>query len=937
MDSSIYHYWGKARPDTADGPACHLLPYHCLDVAAVGVEYLRRSPNLSRMFSQALHCSDAEFRSWAAFWLALHDLGKFSEAFQSQRSELFERWHGCPPSDERPYNERHDSLGQWIWRSSLAENAIAGKWFGAGTRPAMAGLDAWMRAVTGHHGQPPKAHGPYQMHFSRKDEQVVLGFVEQMRALLLLDSIAGKPSRVDPADFQHLSEHLSWWFAGVAVLADWLGSNTRYFPYQDGVVPLNEYWEKAKAQAVVALDASGVLAPPIKTGKSIRDFFPAIEKPSPLQSWATTVKISECSQLYLLEDITGSGKTEAAMMLAYRIMEANQADGFFIGLPTMATANAMYGRISQVYQQLFDGDSSLVLAHGSRDLVDAFARSVMPPTQGECDPNQQDQTASARCAAWLADHSKRALLSPAGIGTIDQALLAVLHSRHQSLRLLGLHRKVLIVDEVHACDAYMQGVLEVLLEFHARAGGSAILLSATLPTHMKQALLDAYACGRGHNDAPSLANNAYPLATVWSTAVPDQVADYPLASRSEVCRALIVDYVSDLDVTVSQVREALRAGQCVCWIRNTVADAIDACDLFKDEGLPIAPMLFHARFTLADRLDREGEILDAFGPASNGTKRKGRLVIATQVIEQSLDVDFDLVISDLAPIDRLLQRAGRLRRHVRNTKGDRLIGTGAQDQRGIPHLVVLGPAWTETPAADWYKALFPKGAAVYPDHGQLWLTVRALRGGRIEMPADARNLIESVFSRDEADVPDGLQRIADKAYSKGLADAGIAQSNTLKFAQGYVRGDFVDWWSDAKTPSRLGDASLDVVLARWVDGRLQPWANRDHPWAYSTVRVPDRLIQQAVEPEDPVRAAEYRRVKEMLPAQGKWSVLLALEPEGDGGWIGSAAAPPSGAGEGPVRMWMYGADLGLRPFDKTEGVGRGALEPYSPSPQWRGT
>ncbi len=94
MDSSIYHYWGKARPDTVDGLVCHLLPYHCLDVAAVGVEYLRRSPHLLRMFSDAMHCSNEEFLSWAAFWLSLHDLGKFSEAFQSQRPELFERWHG---------------------------------------------------------------------------------------------------------------------------------------------------------------------------------------------------------------------------------------------------------------------------------------------------------------------------------------------------------------------------------------------------------------------------------------------------------------------------------------------------------------------------------------------------------------------------------------------------------------------------------------------------------------------------------------------------------------------------------------------------------------------------------------------------------------------------------------------------------------------------
>lgn len=913
MDRAIYTYWGKARPDTTDGPACHLLPYHCLDVAAVGIEYLRLSPALVRHFSRALRCSTDEFLSWAAFWLSLHDLGKFSEAFQSQKPELFEMWHGKPPSGERPYNERHDSLGQWIWRDCVSAHAVDSQWFGPGTRPARAGLDAWMRAVTGHHGQPPKANGAYQMHFSRKDERVVLAFVEGMRSLLLTESMASKPSAVDPAEFQHLSEHLSWWFAGIAVLADWLGSNTRYFPYREDIESLSAYWRQAKVQAAAALSDSGVLCPPVKVGKTLQDFFPVIKTPSPLQAWVSTVHIPGEPQLYLLEDITGAGKTEAAMMLAYRLMEAGQADGFFVGLPTMATANAMYRRISGVYRQLFAGNPSLVLAHGSSGLVDDFAGTVMPPTGEEHDSGQQDETASARCAAWLADHNKRALLSPAGIGTIDQALLAVLHSRHQSLRLLGLYRKVLIVDEVHACDAYMQGVLEVLLEFHARSGGSAILLSATLPAHMKCALLAAYARGRDHKLIPPLASHAYPLATQFFGGETAEVSEYPLASRSEVCRSLAVEYMSEQTDVHGRIRQALVAGQCVCWVRNTVADAIDACDLFRRADRSIDPILFHARFALGDRLAREGEILDAFGPDSDGEKRKGRLVIATQVIEQSLDVDFDLVVSDLAPIDRVLQRAGRLRRHVRNASGDRLAGDGVKDERGIPGLVVFGPQWAEEPAADWYKALFPKGAAVYPDHGQLWLTARALRDGRVEMPADARGLIESVFSRDETDVPAGLQRIADRAYSKELADAGIAQNNTLKFAQGYARGDFVDWWSDARTPSRLGDASREVVLARWVDGRLQPWADRNHPWAYSTVRVPERLIQQAVEPGDPVRAAEYQRVKEMLPAQGKWSVLLALEPEGDGSWRGDAAPPMSkGKPSTQVRSWRYDTQRGLR-------------------------
>src|SRR5690606_26506584 len=142
-------------------------------------------------------------------------------------------------------------------------------------------------------------------------------------------------------------------------------------------------------------------------------------------------------QIYLMEDVTGSGKTEAALTLTHRLMAHGVADGFFIGLPTMATANAMYGRIADVYRKLFAGDASLVLAHGRKTLVEDFAASIIEPGQDEGDARQGDESATRRCLRWLADHNKRALLAPAGVGTVDQALLGALQSKHQSLRLLG--------------------------------------------------------------------------------------------------------------------------------------------------------------------------------------------------------------------------------------------------------------------------------------------------------------------------------------------------------------------------------------------------------------------------------------------------------------------------------------------------------------------
>lgn len=914
MDRTLlYKYWGKAMPFTDKGPTAHLLVYHSLDVAAVGAVYLRRFPALSRMFMNALDCDEEAWLGWASFWLALHDLGKFSEAFQSQKPEVFEQWWGRDPSPDKPYNERHDSLGQWFWQGELFDYAASSCWFGAATISRSSGIDAWMRAVTGHHGQPPKSRGEYLLYFSRADERAVIAFAEELKSLLLTHASQNIPASMDSSKFQHVSEQISWWFAGIAVLADWLGSNVTFFPYLDEPLPLAEYWEQAQLRAVKALESSGALPVAIKLGKSLSDFFPYIKNPSPLQAWAQQVPVEGGPQLHFLEDVTGAGKTEAALLLSYRLMEAGQAEGFFIGLPTMATANAMYERISEVYRQLFDGNPSLMLAHGSKQLVAQFARSILPATTDENDEDQQDSTASARCAAWLADHSKRALLSPAGVGTIDQALLAVLHSKHQSLRLLGLFQKVLVIDEVHACDAYMQKVLESLLEFHARAGGSTILLSATLPCHMKEALLTAFARGRGEEGiTSSLTNDAYPLTTSWRSCFPQNIDMVPLNSRKEVCRTVLVHYCVEIDEVISNICNVIAVGGCVCWIRNTVADALEAFELLAN-NCNITPILFHARFTLADRLDRELAIIEQFGRESTPELRRSKLVIATQVIEQSLDVDFDLVVSDLAPIDRMLQRAGRMHRHVRNANGERILKADAMDARGTPRMIVFGPVFTHQPDANWYKSVFPKAAAVYSDHGQLWRTARELMSGKFVMPDDARRMIEAVFATDEVDIPVGLQNNASRAEGKKFADASIAHNNTLKLSGGYVRGDVIDWWSDARTPSRLGEASQSVVLARWVNGKLKPWAEREHAWAYSTIRVPERLIQKGVEPESETLLSEYQQVLNQLPAEGRWSTLVTLECNENSNWTGLALPPlRSGEKSSKPQRWLYDADKGLR-------------------------
>lgn len=915
MTTHYFAYWGKARPaDGATQPGWHPLPYHCLDVAAVGVEYLRQAPALRRWMMAALGIGSAEvLEAWVGFCLALHDVGKCSEAFQSQRPDLFVALRGRRPDPGKPYGKvRHDSLGWLLWCDLLRGDAEQAAWFGEPTDRLLEGVDRWVCAVTGHHGRPPGVGGNdgwWQYCHPREDRAALEEFVADLRELFF-SQVPCLPALLDPVAFMSDSRRLSWWVAGLAVLADWLGSNADYFPYRTEIVPLADYWAAARTRAKDALGASGVLPVRSECSLAFSEIFPAIAQPSPLQDWAIHVPLSDGPQLHLLEDVTGAGKTEAAVTLTHRLLAAGIADGFFFGLPTMATANAMYGRIAEVYARLYAGDASLALAHGQRDLVEAFAESVIPPGQGDNDPGQLDDTATARCAAWLADHNKRALLAPAGVGTLDQALMAVLCSKHQSLRLLGLFRKVLIVDEVHACDPYMQRILEVLLEFHALAGGSTILLSATLPQRMKQSLLNAFARGRGERSAAQVVADVYPLATsLQGDGAPPN--EHALATRSDVCRQLAVHYASAQNEVLQAIEGALAQGRCVCWMRNTVKDALAAYQYFQGRLPAERLMLFHARFALKDRLAIEERLLESFGKYSTPDGRAGKLVIATQVVEQSLDADWDFVVTDLAPIDRILQRAGRLQRHARDREGRRLTAAGAADQRGQPCLWVFAPPWSEAPGEGWFKEAFPHAAKVYANHGQLWLTAKVLQEGIIRMPDDARRLIESVFG-EEAVIPPGLENNVGRAEGQGYADTSLAQQNTLKLGDGYAE-DGTAWWDEARAPSRLGETSLSVVLARWEGERLLPWvAHPDtrHAWAYSSVRVPARLLAARKEESDPAREALVQQCLQALPGKGKWSVLLVLHQE-NGRWTGQAWKPAAQNRPPQAGRWCYDPQFGL--------------------------
>ncbi len=866
-----YRYWGKTEKD---GKRYHLLPYHCLDVAAVGWVLLTPEMPLCQRLACQLQVAPELLRCWFTFFLCLHDCGKFAVVFQGLVPGLSAAL--IKPNGRKKYTERHDSLGYCLWK---AEGGLRDRleveniWFaqGANTRQLGWTVEVWMQIVTGHHGIPPKTSGLYlSNYFDSQDIDAAWQYLLEVSRMFIpadiVDALADK-------EFCKRLKDISWILAGIVVLADWLGSSRTVEGFCQNEIPLNNYWEHyALPFAEQAVKHAQLTRSPVAPYVNTHHLFEFITTLTPLQQWAENVELASGNQIFILEDVTGAGKTEAALTLTHRLMAKGIADGLYVALPTMATSNAMYERLGKIYRRLYTDDAlpSLVLAHGARHLHESFRKSIFLPEHVDAMQyyGRDDETIEAVCSAWLADSRKKALLAEIGVGTLDQALLAVLPARHQSLRCLGLARKILLVDEVHAYDPYMNKLLQALLEYHAAQGGSVILLSATLPLNMRTHYLQAFCKGAG-TEMPTLQEiKQYPLATHFPAL---KQLETPLDTRREVERTVIVKLLDDVNEVLECIRLAVEKGQCVCWVRNTVGDAIKIYRLLaRQEWLDKEHLsLFHSRFAMIDRQRIESSTLCCFGKGSTAEMRHGRVLIATQVVEQSLDLDFDVMISDLAPIDLILQRMGREHRHIRDAVGNRLETESAVDEREIPTFYLFGPVASAEPSESWLKATLPDTQKVYQDVGQLWVTQQLLgMAGKLSMPGDARGLIEGVYGEDaQATIPASLQKLSFNAVADAYAQLGVARMNTLKLAKGYSRASAEDsggWEEEAKIPTRLGDDTVRVALV-YADGDgWRPHADVEHfVWDLSMVSVPK---------------TSWLRAKESIPADVR-SSLEALKEE----------------------------------------------------------
>ena len=706
------------RPDGYVGPG-RSVPDHCQIVGEVARALVERYPK---------HLRSCLFPSNAPFAAACHDIGKVSPFFYEKLRRRFTSGGSHLPALDIANPEMEREWGGHAGVSLVAAKAMgAPRWV-----PEVLGQHhGFSPGVAGHSADAEKFGGPL---WQRQREELVHELERRLGMTW--------PEVSSPAQARIL--------AGLTSVADWIGSGAFF---EDPSTP----WSDAIEQA---LRDAGFLTPKYHSGLSFSQVFGF--DPRPAQQ--TLINVATEPGVYVLEAPMGLGKTEAALYAAYQLLERNGATGIYFALPTQLTSNRIYQRFNKFLRRILSDDSaqSALLLHSNAWLVEAEMGEEGRPG-----------------GSWF-HQSKRGLLAPFAVGTIDQALMAAMNVKHGFVRAFGLAGKVVILDEVHTYDAYTGTLLDALIELLRELECTVIVLSATLNLERRAQLLGV----------PNVSSFAYPLITAAPRG--RKVTEYPLENGDS---QQVVLHLEACDQTaIEQALERASQGQQVLWIENTVADAqeryLDLASRARELG--IACGLLHSRFTDADRQQAEAHWVRLFGKEGWSQRSEhGRILIGTQVLEQSLDIDADFLVTRFAPTDMLLQRLGRLWRHKQT-----LRPITARREAWL-----LGPADPETALAEPLVA-FGRGAYVYSPY-VLCRSLQVWHGRNVVcLPGDIRDLIEQTYaSREESgplarwlhELEYGSARRKGRRALRQLARVGLAQDGkTLPESQAETRYGEVD-------------------------------------------------------------------------------------------------------------------------------------------------
>lgn len=723
--------WGKSSPDGSPVP----LLQHLLDAAAVAERLWDDvlADSVRRPWDEVTDGRGREMFSLLAGW---HDLGKATPGFQAKDANLAAR------VDAGGLTTRPETRVE-RWRHELGSGAIVREVLS--DRWPKEHIDWFWPLLAGHHGRVPRVA-------ALKPEPAWLRGDERWRAVQhtlahrVLTELGLEPAvpRSRPSRSRQLV------LAGHVIMADWIASDEKRFTGHGTAASSIAGARERASGALASLGLRRGLTPdPTSTPAELVQRRFGVE-PRPLQLLVAAAALTHPG-LLIVEAPMGEGKTEAALLAVELLSRESGQDGVFVALPTQATSDPMFSRVRR-WVDTFADPPPVGLLHGkravNREWRDAQRRTSYAAVDehGMIDPYARAQPHSAPDPGDWFLGTKRGLLQSVAVGTVDQVLHAATRTKHVMLRHAGLAAGVIVVDEVHAYDVYMAQFLHEALRWAGAAGVPVVLLSATLPPQARRELIEAYAQGSGpHAPVPDVPPSpGYPAVlslhaeagtALWTSTEPYR------PSRPVRISVLEQAPEEDADALGELLADRLADGGTALVVRNTVGRAQQTY-LALERLMGADVRLLHARLTTGTRVDRAEELLRALGPS--GADRPTRLVIvATQVAEQSFDIDADLLVSDLAPIDLLLQRAGRLHRH------DRPHNARPESVRS-PQLVITGVQW----AGDGPPALPGGSIAVYGEHLLLRAAhlVRQVQDGDWDLPAQVPALVEAGYARDD-DVP----------------------------------------------------------------------------------------------------------------------------------------------------------------------------------------
>lgn len=781
--------WAKSGEEQG-----HALLAHMLDVAAVAEMILETEPESTRSWAaQQFGVDLAHVQRWLAALAGLHDFGKAIPGFQA-------KWL-IGMNKALVVGLRFIKSACGVTRHDLATAALLGQPLSklASAKPL------WVHqatlAVSAHHGYhflPAEVNDGRPLNEPPEWAQVRQEILQRYWQLMA------------PAG-EALQEELSLpainWLAGLTSAADWIASNPEWFALGDrGFDDLQSYYQDAKRLARVALGRIGwyEFRPLLEQDADTDALLARIVGRSGLtarplqQAGDQLLESAKGPALLLVEAPMGEGKTELALLAYLRLQQLNGHRGLYVALPTQATGNALFKRVLVFLAHFSSGAIDVQLVHGG-----AAMNEDVQHLRG-INHSRED---SISASAWFSQR-RRPLLSAYGVGTVDQALFAVLNVKHHFVRLWGLSNRVVVLDEVHAYDTYTSGLIAALLRWLKAMGCSVILMSATLPVARRTELLRAW--GIDESQAPDL---PYPrLMLVDGQGV--RGAHFGARPLAPIHLKGLGDSLEEM---ADAVVELLAAGGCGAIIVNTVDRAQTLHVMLAQRlGAEVSLWLFHARFPADERSECEREVLKTFG--QQGVRPHKGLLIATQVAEQSLDIDFDFMLSDLAPVDLLLQRAGRLHRHMRERPMRHaqacLWVAGLKDRDVLPELKQTAWGYVYEP----YTLL------------RTWALLRDVQ--QLNLPADIDRLVQVVY--DEDALPDDLQEkvrdiIEIETYGEYLGrvksertmsfNISIDPSEELSTAySGKPRGNEEGEGIGLENKTRMGRESITLIPVHEVAG-----------------------------------------------------------------------------------------------------------------------